>query len=97
MTIEALPRPSAGLLVTEEAAARSRLPQLRPGLVYRAALVNRLRVEQAPVVLVTAPTGYGKSTLLAQWAGRDGREFRWVGFQPEDGNDPPRNDEAPPR
>jgi LuxR family maltose regulon positive regulatory protein len=62
-------------------------PELRAGLVYRAGVVNRLRVERAPVVFLTAPPGYGKTTVLAQWARRDAREFRWLRF--ERGDDDP--------
>ena len=56
-------------------------PSSRTGLVYRAGVVNRLRVERAPVVSLTAPPGYGKTTVLAQWARRDPREFRWLRFE----------------
>ena len=47
--------------------------------VSRAALVNRLRAARSfPVVSVVAPAGYGKTTLLAQWAARDGRPFAFL-------------------
>ena len=36
---------------------------------------------------VVAPAGYGKTTLLAQWAERDGKEFAWVSVDEKD-NDP---------
>jgi LuxR family maltose regulon positive regulatory protein len=39
-----------------------------------------------PFVLVRAPAGYGKSTLLGQWAERDDRPFGWI-----------TADEGPPR
>ena len=40
--------------------------------------MNRLRVARsADVVTVTAPPGYGKTTLVADWARRDGRPFAW--------------------
>jgi LuxR family maltose regulon positive regulatory protein len=64
------------------------VPALRPGVVSRTALVNKLRVAEAvPVVAVTAPAGYGKTTLLAQWAARDKRAFAWVSIDERD-NDP---------
>ena len=44
----------------------------------REALVERLRRTSAPLVLVNAPAGYGKTTLLTQWVGRDGRPFAWL-------------------
>ncbi|MGH3041022.1 MAG: hypothetical protein ACRDNG_04670, partial [Gaiellaceae bacterium] len=68
----------------------SATPQIpaRPGSIPRTALVNRLRAS-APslVVTVLAPAGYGKTTVLAQWAERDGRPFAWVSF--EEGEDDP--------
>jgi LuxR family transcriptional regulator, maltose regulon positive regulatory protein len=44
------------------------VPPLRPGIVDRPALLGRLvSTTHAPVVLVSAPAGYGKTTLLALW------------------------------
>jgi LuxR family transcriptional regulator, maltose regulon positive regulatory protein len=62
-----------------------RVPPLRPGTVSRTALVNRLRANTtAPVVTVTAPAGYGKTTLLAQWTERDARAPAWVSLDERD-------------
>jgi LuxR family transcriptional regulator, maltose regulon positive regulatory protein len=59
-------------------------PEL-PGSVPRTALVNRLRAAGAfPLVLFTAPAGYGKTTLLSQWAARDARPFAWVSVDERD-------------
>jgi LuxR family transcriptional regulator, maltose regulon positive regulatory protein len=59
-----------------------------PGLVHRERLVRRLLdARDAPVVLVVAPAGYGKTTVLSQWAERDERPFAWVSLDPDD-NDP---------
>ena len=66
--------------------ATSRSPVTRPDSVARTALVNRLRASGSPLVTVTAPAGYGKTTLLAQWADRDGRPFAWV--RVDEDNDP---------
>jgi LuxR family transcriptional regulator, maltose regulon positive regulatory protein len=64
------------------------VPFLRRGLVRRTGLVNRLRRDSnARVVSVIAPAGYGKTTLLAQWAARDDRPFAWVSLERRD-NDP---------
>ena len=38
-------------------------------------------------MLVVAPAGYGKTTLLSQWAARDARPFAWVSVDERD-NDP---------
>jgi LuxR family maltose regulon positive regulatory protein len=51
-------------------------------------LVERLaRDDLRPVVSVVAPPGYGKTTLLSQWAERDGPAFAWVSVDDRD-NDP---------
>ena len=64
------------------------VPKLRDGLVNRSALVSRLRAPtSARVISVTAPAGYGKTTLLAQWAADDPRPFAWVSLDDRD-NDP---------
>ena len=60
----------------------------RKGLVPRTELVARLQASRAvPLVTVVAPTGYGKTTLLAQWAAKDRRPFAWVTLDEGD-NDP---------
>ncbi len=72
----------------EVVAAKIRPPLRRQGVVSRTALVNRLRAGRASrAVSVVAPGGYGKTTLLAQWAERDGRSFAWVSLDRRD-NDP---------
>ena len=42
-----------------------------------------------PFVLVVAPVGYGKTTLLSEWAASDGRRFAWIDLSAGD-NDPER-------
>lgn len=59
-------------------------PPLRPGLVLRHHLVDRLRTSDADVVTVTAPAGYGKSTMLAQWADLEERPLAWVNLKQSD-------------
>ena len=58
--------------------SRLRPPRAHLKLVVREALVERLRHSSAPLVLVNAPAGYGKTTLLTQWVERDGRPFAWL-------------------
>src|SRR5215212_2777175 len=68
--------------------SKVQVPSLRPGTVSRTGLVNRLRATTAvPVTTIVAPAGYGKTTLLAQWAARDSRAFAWVTLDDRD-NDP---------
>ena len=63
-------------------------PWVRPGTVRRSLLIDRLAGEDSrPIASVVAPAGYGKATLLAQWAERDGRSFAWVSVDEKD-NDP---------
>jgi LuxR family transcriptional regulator, maltose regulon positive regulatory protein len=62
-------------------------PGARPGIVARTALLRRLATAQAPVITVTAPPGYGKTTLLAQWAYRLGPRVAWLSCDDAD-NDP---------
>ena len=52
-------------------------PQLRPG-VSRRQLIETARASGCRVVGVTAPAGYGKSTLLAEWASMEERRVAWV-------------------
>ncbi|MCK0118559.1 LuxR C-terminal-related transcriptional regulator [Isoptericola sp. S6320L] len=58
--------------------AKFTVPRLRPGTVSRAALISDARVSGRRVVGVTAPAGYGKSTLLTEWATHDPRPVVWV-------------------
>jgi LuxR family transcriptional regulator, maltose regulon positive regulatory protein len=68
-------------------------PKLRPQLgahvqVSRAALLDLLEASsRMPVAAILAPPGYGKTTLLAQWAARDPRAFGWLTIDRRD-NDP---------
>jgi LuxR family maltose regulon positive regulatory protein len=63
-------------------------PRLRDGLVLRGELVDKLReAADVPVVLVTSPPGYGKSTVIAQWDEEDARPFVWLSVDRAD-NDP---------
>ena len=62
-------------------------PVPRPGIVARTALVDRLATAQAPVIAVVAPPGYGKTTLLAQWAEGVWPRVAWVSCDDGD-NDP---------
>ena len=64
------------------------IPDVGRGTVSRTALVNRLRAAGAfPTVVVVAPAGYGKTTVLAQWATKDARPFAWLSIDERD-NDP---------
>jgi len=69
-------------------ATKLRHPVLRPGAVARPRLLDMLAPGHLrPVVSVVAPPGFGKTTLLAQWAERGDLVFAWVSVEEPD-NDP---------
>ena len=77
-----------GGLPFELVVSKLRRPSVRPGTVRRSLLIERLaRGDPRPVVSVVAPAGYGKTTLLSQWAERSGQAFAWVSLDERD-NDP---------
>jgi LuxR family maltose regulon positive regulatory protein len=68
--------------------SKFRRPGVRQGTVRRPSLVDRLAWGGGrPVVSLAAPAGFGKTTLLAQWAERGGQAFAWVSVEELD-NDP---------
>jgi LuxR family maltose regulon positive regulatory protein len=58
--------------------AKFSVPQPRPGGVSRAGLIEAARSGGHRIVGITAPAGYGKSTLLAEWARVEDRPVAWV-------------------
>ena len=66
-------------------ASKLRAPLIRPGTVRRSSLIERLaRGDSGSIVSVVAPAGYGKTTLLSQWAERNGLSFAWVSVDEAD-------------
>jgi LuxR family maltose regulon positive regulatory protein len=62
-------------------------PGVRPGIVVRTALLGRLAATRVPVITLVAPPGYGKTTLMAQWAQRTESRVAWLSCDDAD-NDP---------
>jgi len=58
--------------------AKFSVPQPRPRSVSRARLIKVARSGGHRIVAITAPAGYGKSALLAEWAQVEGRRVAWV-------------------
>ena len=80
------PGPEGDLLL----ATKTTVPRLREGRVARPRLLERLRAATArEFVLVCAPAGFGKSTLLADWVQVDRRPVAWLSLDEGD-NDPVR-------
>jgi LuxR family transcriptional regulator, maltose regulon positive regulatory protein len=74
--------------VLDLVASKLRRPLVRQGTVPRSSLIERLaRGDRRPIVSVVAPPGYGKTTVLSQWAERNGQSFAWVSVDERD-NDP---------
>jgi LuxR family maltose regulon positive regulatory protein len=73
------------------------IPPPRPNLVPRPRLIRRLEEGLSPghrLVLVSAPAGFGKTTLLSEWIAVCGRlgpkvRFAWLSLDEGD-NDPAR-------
>ena len=63
-------------------------PPIRSGIVDRAAIVERLLGrDRGSVIAVVAPPGYGKTTVLAQWAAAHAPRASWLSVDDRD-NDP---------
>lgn len=64
------------------------IPRWRPGLVTRPRLATRLeRSVATKLTLISAPPGFGKTTLLAEWlatAPADGRLVAWLSLDQRD-------------
>src|SRR5512147_1818974 len=68
------------------------IPRPRPNVVHRLRLIERLN-EGHPagrkLTLITAPAGFGKTTLLSEWIPQSERCVTWVSLDDGD-NDPTR-------
>jgi LuxR family maltose regulon positive regulatory protein len=60
-------------------------PPLPPGILSRAELEASLAVSRG-LVLVSAPPGYGKTTLVARWTAAAGRPTAWLTLDAADGD-----------
>lgn len=66
------------------------IPPPRPGLVTRGHLIERLNAGlTGRLTLVSAPAGFGKTTLLSAWAAHSDRPCCWLSLDEGD-NDPGR-------
>jgi LuxR family maltose regulon positive regulatory protein len=82
---ERVPRPEAVLLET-----KLTRPQVRAEHVPRHELLGLLRdLNPRRLTLVAAPPGFGKTTLLAEWAAGEAGSVAWLSLD-EDDNDPAR-------
>ncbi len=71
-------------------ATKLHVPRPRTHLVLRPHLMEQLQQGMERVLtLVSAPAGFGKTTLLAQWLAESGTPVAWLSLEAED-NDPTR-------
>ena len=64
-------------------------PQERGGSVSRSRLIGEMEQQSGaiPLIFLSAGPGWGKTTLLAQWASQSRRQFAWMQVDEND-NDP---------
>ena len=73
--------PRGGRAVFEQLARDYPAPVLRSGSVRRADRLGALADIDQSVVVVSAPPGYGKTTLIAEWAEMDERLFLYLSLK----------------
>src|SRR5829696_289991 len=84
-------RRGSGPMQSSALATKIQIPPQTHRVVRRARLVDALEhgVPDHKLVLISAPAGYGKTTLLAQWAHTSSLRVAWLSLGEED-NDPER-------
>jgi LuxR family transcriptional regulator, maltose regulon positive regulatory protein len=66
------------------------IPQPRPKVVLRPRLIERLNEGlDCKLILISAPAGFGKTTLISEWAACCDQKIAWLSLDEED-NDPTR-------
>lgn len=66
------------------------MPPPQPSLVQRPRLVEQLNTGlHRKLTLISAPAGFGKTTLVSEWVARCGRPTAWLSLD-EDDNEPTR-------
>src|SRR5512139_3362038 len=61
------------------------IPPIRPGYIHRTRLNTLLSaISQYPLTFVSAPAGYGKTTLLAGWARQSLLPVAWLALDEGD-------------
>jgi LuxR family maltose regulon positive regulatory protein len=68
------------------------VPQPRPGILTRPRLTERLNeglAKAGKLTVISAPAGFGKTTLVSEWTTQCGRPVAWLSLDEGD-NDPSR-------
>ncbi len=70
--------------------AKTQIPPLQPGLVLRPRLIQQLNAGlDGKLTLISAPAGFGKTTIASEWLRQSGRPVAWLALDELD-NDPLR-------
>jgi LuxR family maltose regulon positive regulatory protein len=80
------------MMFTETLASKVSIPPLRPSLVARPRLIQSLNEGlflKHRLSLVSAPAGFGKTTLVVDWLSQTGRPAAWLSLEDAD-NEPQR-------
>ncbi len=65
--------------------AKTGVPRVRSGIIGRPRLTSLLAASvDLPLIVVSAPVGYGKTTLLVDWLEHDDRAVAWVSLDRAD-------------
>lgn len=64
--------------------SKTTAPVFNPAFVRRTELIETLRAGDSRLITVTAPAGYGKSSLLAEWWQAEDRATGWLTLRVED-------------
>lgn len=63
------------------------IPPLRPKVVLRLRLIERLNEGMhCKLTLISAPAGFGKTTLVSEWIAGCGRQVAWLSLDERDNN-----------
>jgi LuxR family maltose regulon positive regulatory protein len=83
--VDTAPRAMSSLWPDQLLATKLHVPRPRKQLVQRSHLTERLQhgMEHA-LTLVSAPAGFGKTTLLSQWLADSGIRVAWLSLEQED-------------
>jgi LuxR family maltose regulon positive regulatory protein len=77
-------------LTTPVLATKLHIPPFRPSFISRPVLLDALEKGlSSKLTLVSAPAGFGKTTILSEWAQKCKRPFIWLSVDERD-NDPQR-------
>ena len=75
-------------MITSLLTTKLYIPPVRPELVSRPRLIERLNAElHRKLILISAPAGFGKTTLLSDWLGQREGPVAWLSLDEGD-NDP---------